>query len=66
MTDLTICPKCGKDSFYSKRDRCLECGYDKGFQDAEQAIQDLKDAIYNELVKMGKWLRNIFMYEVDK
>lgn len=63
---LTECPRCKNDYFLLKKEKCLFCGYDKGFEEAEQAIQDLKDAIYNEFIKIGKWLRNIFMYKVDK
>jgi len=62
--ELIDCPKCKHKYYYEKKSKCLWCGYDKGFEEAEKAMQDLKDAVYDELIKIGKWVRSIFMEEM--
>ncbi len=62
---LTKCIRCGNDYFSQKKEKCFYCGYDQGFEKAEQAWEDLKDAVYAELYKMGRsiygWFKRHFM-----
>jgi len=62
--ETTDCPVCHQPCYVKSKEKCYYCGYDKSFEDAEKAIAELKDAISAELIKVVKWLKNIFMEEV--
>ena len=63
--ELTDCPKCNEPYYYKRKEKCLYCDYDKSYEDLLLAVAELKEAIAIELIKVVKWVKNIFMEEVE-
>ncbi len=62
---FTNCPICNKPYYYIPKKKCIACGYNKDIDEFREAVQELKEVIADEIIKVVKWLRNIFMEEVE-
>ena len=62
MSELIHCPNCGKENekHFVKKGVCFWCGYDRNYQEAVEAWNNLLDIIAKELhlYQLNDWLES--------